>query len=60
LIQYAIDPFACDRCTLCYDQCAARAVFGAPLLEPMAIDAAVCLKCGGCLEVCRFHAVTVT
>ncbi len=59
LIEYTIDPFVCDRCTLCYDQCAARAILGTPLLEPMAIDPDVCLRCGGCLEVCRFHAVTV-
>ncbi len=59
LIRYEIDPFSCERCTLCADQCASRAVSGAARHAPMRIDPGLCVKCGSCFEVCRYSAVTV-
>jgi NADH-quinone oxidoreductase subunit F len=57
LIHYAIDPFRCDGCTLCQEQCIAQAITPQPRAIHLVIDPDPCLRCGGCFEVCRFQAV---
>ncbi len=57
LITYSIDPFRCDGCTLCMDQCIAQAITTQPRAIHLSIDASPCVRCGGCFEVCRFNAV---
>ena len=45
LLQYKIDPDKCKGCTLCARTCPADAIIGK------------CLKCGACMEKCRFGAI---
>lgn len=60
LVRYRIDPFVCDGCTTCFDQCAAEAIRKGVRAIGLAIDPEQCLRCGGCLDVCQFGAVTVS
>ena len=59
LVRYEIEPFVCDGCTRCAEQCTSSAIslLGAGI--PMAIDGNRCSRCGGCREVCEFGAVLV-
>ncbi len=59
LIRFRIDPWLCDGCTRCLEQCAVQAVGRDPRLIPLSIDAGVCSRCGGCRDVCQFGAVEV-
>ncbi len=60
LIRYEIDRFMCDGCTLCSEQCPADSIQLVRTGQtPLKIDLEVCIKCGGCFEVCRFNAVSV-
>jgi len=58
LLTYEIDADACKGCTLCYKNCPADAIMGAPK-SPHYIIQDKCIGCGTCLDVCRFNAVTV-
>jgi len=58
LICYIIDPEVCTGCTLCARKCPQGAIAG-DKKQPHTIDAAQCVKCGLCLEVCKFDAVKV-
>jgi NADH-quinone oxidoreductase subunit F len=58
LICYVIDPETCTGCTLCARKCPQGAIAG-DKKQPHTIDAAQCIKCGVCLEVCKFDAVRV-
>ena len=61
LIHFRIDEWVCDGCTLCQDQCVAQAIaITGPRKTPLVIDPEVCVRCGGCLSVCRFGAVQVS
>ncbi len=57
LVRYEIEPYVCDGCTRCAEQCASMAINLLGDGIPMAIDAAACIRCGGCREVCEFGAV---
>ncbi len=59
LITYRILPDQCTGCTACARKCPPRVISG-KRKEPHRIDPAGCVKCGACLEVCRFGAVEVT
>ncbi len=55
LIEYYIDPEACTGCTLCARKCPNEAIFGEKK-QPHRIDTEKCIKCGACIEVCKFGA----
>ena len=59
LLQYRIDPQKCKGCTACARKCPVTAISGA-VKEPHEINARVCIKCGQCMSVCKFGAVSVT
>ena len=56
LLQYKIDPDKCKGCTLCARTCPADAIIGS-VREVHMIDSGKCLKCGACIEKCRFGAI---
>ncbi len=56
LITYEIDKNACKGCTLCAKKCPAKAIEGT-LKNAHTIDADKCIKCGQCINVCKFGAV---
>ncbi|MGD2145910.1 MAG: NADH-quinone oxidoreductase subunit NuoF [Anaerolineae bacterium] len=58
LITYTIDPEACTGCTSCARQCPQEAITG-ERKEPHRIDQDLCIRCGVCLDTCRFDAVVV-
>ena len=55
LITYSIND-ACKGCTLCSKHCPADAISGS-LKEKHVIDNEKCVKCGKCLETCKFGAI---
>ncbi len=59
LIHFEINQCLCDGCTLCFQQCAASAIQTHNRIIPLYIDEEACTRCGGCLVVCRFGAVSV-
>ena len=60
LIGFHIDPWMCDGCTLCRDQCVGGAIDVTAGVISLTIDADRCVRCGGCMTACRFDAVRVT
>jgi NADH:ubiquinone oxidoreductase subunit F (NADH-binding)/(2Fe-2S) ferredoxin/Pyruvate/2-oxoacid:ferredoxin oxidoreductase delta subunit len=59
LIEYGIEPTECRGCGRCQNECPEQAISGQDR-EPRVIDAAACIKCGVCRDVCRAGAVMVT
>ncbi len=57
LIQYSIND-QCTGCRACALQCPVKAITGEKQKKHV-IDAALCIKCGICFEVCKFNAVEV-
>jgi Pyruvate/2-oxoacid:ferredoxin oxidoreductase delta subunit len=53
---YSVVAEKCKGCTLCAKQCPARCITGA-VKEAHVIQAEHCLRCGICMDVCRFDAV---
>ena len=58
LLSYVIDRQLCTGCTLCTRTCPTAAILGTRK-EPHAIDAGKCIKCGTCVDKCRFKAISV-
>jgi NADH-quinone oxidoreductase subunit F len=58
LIRYTINPEACTGCTSCARQCPQDAISG-ERDESHEIDQDLCIRCGVCLDICRFDAVVV-
>lgn len=58
LIRYRIDAETCKGCMLCNKHCPEHSIDG-KVKEPQKIDEEKCIKCGVCLEVCKFEAVVV-
>ena len=56
LITFKIDPIKCKGCTLCARNCPADAIEGA-IKTAHHIDNSKCIKCGTCIEKCRFGAI---
>lgn len=56
LMSYEIIPENCKGCTLCSRVCPVGAIEGT-VKNPHTIDKAKCIKCGACLEKCRFSAI---
>ena len=57
LIEFTIRPEFCKGCGLCARQCPQKAIQG-ELKKTYHIDQAACIKCGICLDNCKFEAVT--
>lgn len=56
LLNYYIDPDKCRGCTLCKRNCPANAISGV-VKSAHSIDTAKCIKCGQCIEHCKFDAI---
>jgi NADH:ubiquinone oxidoreductase subunit F (NADH-binding)/NAD-dependent dihydropyrimidine dehydrogenase PreA subunit/(2Fe-2S) ferredoxin len=58
LITYRIDPEKCTGCAACARQCPQEAISGGKK-EHHVIDQDLCIRCGVCLDTCKFDAVLV-
>jgi NADP-reducing hydrogenase subunit HndC len=56
LLEFVILPEKCVGCTLCAKVCPVHCISGKPK-ELHVIDQAACIKCGACLEKCKFDAI---
>ena len=56
LIQYLVDPSKCKGCTRCARGCPTGAISGA-VRAPHIINQSKCIKCGACMDHCRFDAI---
>ncbi|MBN2081089.1 4Fe-4S binding protein, partial [bacterium] len=56
LLQYKIDPNKCTGCTVCARKCPADAIRGAKK-SPHYIVEEQCIRCGACIQACKFNAI---
>ena len=56
LLHYEIIPEKCKGCTKCARNCPVNAISG-KVKEPHVIDQNKCIKCGACMEGCKFDAI---
>jgi NADH:ubiquinone oxidoreductase subunit F (NADH-binding)/(2Fe-2S) ferredoxin/Pyruvate/2-oxoacid:ferredoxin oxidoreductase delta subunit len=59
LITYQITPEICTGCTVCARNCPVEAIHG-ERRNPHHIDTETCIRCGICMQVCNFNAITVS
>ncbi|DAC72208.1 MAG TPA: NADH-quinone oxidoreductase subunit F [Thermoplasmata archaeon] len=59
LTQYEIDPAKCKGCGLCTKNCSVEAIEGKNK-SVHRIKNDMCIKCGNCLDSCKFNAVVKT
>ena len=57
LITYEIEADKCKGCTLCAKKCPANAISG-ELKNPHVINQDMCIKCGQCVTLCKFGAIS--
>ena len=58
LISYNIVANKCKGCSLCSRKCPVNAISGV-IKTPYKIDNEVCVRCGQCIENCRFGAIEI-
>ncbi len=58
LLTYSIDADKCKGCTLCAKKCPAKAISG-EVKKAHIIDDNICIRCGQCVNSCRFGAIIV-
>jgi NADH:ubiquinone oxidoreductase subunit F (NADH-binding)/(2Fe-2S) ferredoxin len=58
LITYEIIAENCTGCTACARKCPQKVISG-ERKEPHVIDQSGCIKCGVCIDTCRFNAIKV-
>ncbi len=58
LISYNIAAEKCKGCSLCSKKCPVNAISGV-IKAPYKIDNEVCVRCGQCIENCRFGAIEI-
>ncbi len=58
LLTYSIDADKCKGCTLCAKKCPAKAISG-ELKSSHVINPDICIRCGQCINTCRFNAINV-
>lgn len=56
LLTYSIIDEKCKGCTLCSRVCPVGAITGT-VKNPHSIDKSKCIKCGACIDKCRFDAI---
>ena len=56
LVKFSILEDRCKGCTACARACPVGAISG-EVRKPHSIDPAKCIKCGACMETCRFNAI---
>ncbi len=56
LLNYKIKEDLCKGCTLCARKCPVGAISGT-VKNPHTIDTAKCIKCGACMDSCKFKAI---
>ena len=57
LLSFEIDPVKCKGCTACARKCPVNCISGA-VKQPHVIDKEKCIKCGTCIETCKFGAIS--
>ncbi len=57
LLTYTIDKEKCVGCTACVRNCPMLCITGS-VKEPHEINQALCIKCGSCMEKCKFGAIS--
>jgi NAD-dependent dihydropyrimidine dehydrogenase PreA subunit len=58
LITYSIDPDQCNGCMACARRCPQGCISGEKK-QPHTIDQSQCIRCGICMDGCKFGAVVV-
>lgn len=58
MIDYAIDPNKCKKCSLCARNCPTNAISGEVGKTAFHIDTSKCIKCGTCMSACKFGAIS--
>ena len=58
LLTYTIDPETCNGCMVCAKRCPVHAIAG-ERKKPHLVSQDACIRCGACVDVCKFDAVLV-
>ncbi len=58
LLSYSIVADKCKGCSACSRKCPVGAISG-EIKKPFVIDQSKCIKCGACIETCKFDAIVV-